>query len=122
MLINLSNHPSKNWSNEQLDISMQTFGEIIDIQFPVIDPAFSENDIVLLAEEYSHRLFETISKSNDKINAVHLMGEFSFTYRLTNILKEKGIKVICSTTQRNTIIDKDGKKISEFKFVRFREY
>lgn len=122
MLINLSNHPSKNWSNEQLNISIQTFGEIIDIKFPVINPVFSENDIVLLAEEYSQRLFETISKSNDKINAVHLMGEFSFTYRLTNILKEKGVKAICSTTQRNSYVDNEGKKISEFKFVRFREY
>lgn len=122
MLINLSNHPSKNWSDEQLKFSIQNYGEIIDIQFPVINPTFSEDEINLLAEEYSKTISEIISKSLDKMDAVHLMGEFSFTYSLINLLKEKGIKVICSTTERNTRTDNEGKKISEFKFVRFREY
>lgn len=34
----------------------------------------------------------------------------------------KGIKCVASTTERDTVMTPDGKKISQFKFVQFREY
>jgi hypothetical protein len=33
MIINLSNHPSANWTTEQLIVA-KTFGEIVDLPFP----------------------------------------------------------------------------------------
>lgn len=49
------------------------------------------------------------------------MGEMTFTYALVNLLKDAGIKCIASTTKRN-VEEIDGKQVSTFQFVQFREY
>ena len=51
MLINLSNHPSSNWSGDQLDAAKK-YGEIVDLQFPNISPDASSNQIAVLVNEY----------------------------------------------------------------------
>jgi hypothetical protein len=56
-----------------------------------------------------------------KPDAVHIMGEMTFTFALVNLLKEVGIKCIASTTKRN-VEEIDGKHVSTFQFVQFREY
>ena len=53
---------------------------------------------------------------------VHVMGEMTFTYNLVTALKEVGIVCLASTTERLVKMMPDGKKVSEFKFVQFREY
>ena len=40
MFINLTNHPSATWSEEQLKAARQ-YGEIVDLHFPIIEPTFS---------------------------------------------------------------------------------
>ena len=117
MFINLTNHPSERWSEEQLNAA-RCYGEIVDLSFPIIEPTFTREDIMFLVREYT----ETIWGLTDGNIVVHVMGEMTFTYNLVNALKEKGITCLASTTERNTIMTPDGKKISEFKFVQFREY
>jgi hypothetical protein len=53
--------------------------------------------------------------------AVHLMGEMTFTFRLVTMLQAAGIPCIASTTHR-TVEERDGKKIVQFEFVQFRPY
>lgn len=116
MFINLSNHPSEGWNKEQLAAAQQ-YGDIVDIHFPNIEPAFTSSMVKSLADS-----------TVDKITAlgkditVHIMGEMTFTYAVVSRLKALGIICLASTTERNTITTPDGKKISEFKFVQFREY
>ena len=117
MFINLTNHPSERWSEEQLNAA-RCYGEIVDLSFPIIEPTFTREDIMFLVRECT----ETILGLTDGNVVVHVMGEMTFTYNLVNALKEKGITCLASTTERNTIMTPDGKKISEFKFVQFREY
>lgn len=117
MFINLTNHPSENWSKAQLEAA-QRYGEIIDLSFPVIEPTFTKEDILYLVKECT----ETILGMKEDETVAHVMGEMTFTYNLVKALKEKGITCLASTTERNTVMTPDGKKISEFKFVQFREY
>ena len=117
MFINLTNHPSENWSKEQREAA-ECYGEIVNLSFPIIEPTFTKEDILFLVREYA----EAILGLMDDNTVVHVMGEMTFTYNIVNALKEKGITCLASTTERNTIMTPDGKKISEFKFVQFREY
>ncbi len=49
--INLSNHPSATWSEEQLSAASK-YGKIIDINFPNITPEMSDIEINLLISLY----------------------------------------------------------------------
>lgn len=117
MFINLTNHPSTGWSEEQLEASRR-YGEIVDMSFPVIEPTFTKEDILYLVKE----CLEVIMNLKDDETVVHVMGEMTFTYNAVKALKEAGIICLASTTERLVKMTPDGKKISEFKFVQFREY
>lgn len=116
MFINLSNHPSEGWSEAQLSAA-QEYGEIVDIHFPNIEPSFTKSMVNSLADV----TVDSITALSKDIT-VHIMGEMTFTYAVVSRLKALGITCLASTTERNTITTSDGKKISEFKFVQFREY
>ena len=113
MLLNLSNHPSVNWSEKQLAAAAD---EIVDMPFPQVDPDDDEAYIESLANEY----FSQITNMQH-ITTVHIMGEMNFTFALVTKLKANGIKCVASTTKRETM-EENGVKISTFNFVRFREY
>ncbi len=121
MLLNLSNHSVVNWSDKQLKIAEEQFGKTVDIPFPQINPQADETEIIELAKSYFSVCKEKIKNSDDKVNAVHLMGEYTFVFALANMLINSGITCVVSTTERNTV-EIGGKKISEFKFVKFRKY
>lgn len=116
MFINLTNHPSSGWSEEQLKAA-QEYGEVIDLTFPNIEPHFTSKDIHELADTTVKGIMEL-----DEQPVVHVMGEMTFTYAIVFRLKAKGITCVASTTERIVKMMPDGKKISEFKFVQFREY
>jgi hypothetical protein len=116
MLLNLSNHPSASWPENQVQLANQAFGAIQDLPFPQIDPNADEDDITELAQKFLSRILEI------KPKAVHLMGELTFTFNLVELLKSHGITCIASTTSRNTQEMPDGTKISKFEFVQFRAY
>jgi len=118
LLVNLSNHPLATWSLEQREAAKE-YGEIIDMAFPQIEPDASENDMCNIVDEY----MKAIKSQMDYYEMTfHLMGEMTFTYKMVVKLKELGLRCVASTTERNTVITSDGKKISDFCFVKFREY
>lgn len=115
MFINLSNHPSIGWSKEQLEAAQQ-YGEIVDLSFPNVEPSFTTKDVNELADV----IVEGI-KDLDATPVVHVMGEMTFTYAVVTRLKALDITCVASTTER-IVQEENGKRISEFKFVQFREY
>jgi len=121
MLINLSNHPLAQWSEKQIQEANKLFGEIVDLPFPQIDPQIDSNEIVEIAKEYLKKI-EQIAKDKNENVVVHIMGELTFCFALIQLLKQKGIKCVASTTQRNVIEQEAGKKTLLFNFVRFRDY
>ena len=121
MLINLSNHPLSTWSALQIETAQKQFGEIMDLPFPKINPELNETEIENIADDYFDKIISILNISIDKTNAVHVMGELNFTFNIVTKLLNKEINCIASTTERNTKNIGD-KKLTEFKFVKFRRY
>lgn len=121
MLLNLSNHPLRNWEKEQTETAQEQFGAAADMPFPNILPTANEKEIERLSEIYLNKIIEKLLGYPEQNNAVHIMGELTFTFNLVNKLIEKDIVCIASTTERKSL-EENGKKISEFKFVEFRKY
>lgn len=118
MFVNFSNHPSLYWDNSQRAASLD-YGELIDIPFPQISPNANVGELEKLAQDYVQRI---VSLAELKDIIVHVMGEMTFTFMVVTRLKEMGIKCVASTTERKTTYNDDGTKVSEFQFVKFREY
>jgi hypothetical protein len=121
MLINLSNHPSANWSVSQLAEAAK-YGQVVDLPFPVINPEADSSEIMHLAESFEVKVKQMLSNKNTELNAVHLMGELTFCFALVNRLQKVGITCLASTTSRLAVDFTDGTKTSRFDFIRFREY
>lgn len=119
MFINLSNHPSTKWSDKQLQ-SAKKYGEIMDVPFPEVDPHGSSEDIDELVQNYFAKIMEYDNP------VIMLQGEYLFTYRLVNKLKEAGLTVLAGCSDRRTVeyVDENGftDRRSEFEFVEFKEY
>ncbi len=122
MLLNLSNHPSDKWHESQMNSAVNLFGSVKDVPFPLIDPFCSENDIILLADEFTERVLNILAEHTEDNNAVHIMGELTFCFATISKLITNGIKCVASTTGRKAIINPDGSKTTRFEFVKFREY
>lgn len=120
MLINLSNHPSSQWEAPQHQAATE-FGEIIDIPFPEIEPEWDANHVEELAKVYLDKIL-AVASENHAEPVVHLMGEYVFCFNLATMLKANNIKVLVSTSQRQSVMNDDGTKTIKFSFTRFREY
>lgn len=121
IFVNFSNHPSKNWSNEQISAAKRIVsgGSIVDIAFPQVSGEADESEISRTANKYAK---EIISLNP---SAVMCQGEFGICLEVVTTLKNNGIKVLYSCSERKTVetvIDNITEKTSVFKFVRFREY
>lgn len=117
--INVTNHPSDKWCVRQKE-DAERYGDIVDMLFPCIDPKANDADIDALVEAYR----DEILKYDNPV--VMVQGECVFTYRLVKRLKEDGLKVIASMSERKTIehVNENGETLrqSVFDFVRFQEY
>jgi len=125
MLINLSNHPSANWSEQQIEAAKEQFGNIKDLPFPQIDPSANPFQVAKMAENYFNRIRKMFNDAGIITlanSAVHIMGELTFCHVLIGLLHKKGYKCVASTTERSIIEEKDGRKTAQFTFVQFREY
>ena len=120
MLINLSNHPFAKWSHPQKDAA-QKYGLVVDLAFPVVQPLASTQEIGGLAEIYKGKVLYMLKNSTQSVNAVHLMGELTFSFALLQLLQQE--KVICVASTTNRIVAETGNsKTVEFDFCQFREY
>lgn len=121
IFVNFSNHPSENWNNEQISAakSIVSGGSIVDIAFPQVSGDADESEISRTADKYAK---EIISLNP---SAVMCQGEFGICLEVVTTLKNNGIKVLYSCSERKTVetvIENRTEKTSVFKFVRFREY
>lgn len=117
VFVNLTNHPSEKWDENQRAEAL-AFGSIIDIPFPAVDSASNEQLIAKLVDEYEKTI---LNKAAGYTPVVHIMGEMNFTYALVKRLRQQGIVCVASTTER-VVEEHDGQKTSTFRFVKFRRY
>lgn len=119
MFINFSNHPSERWDKRQKE-EAEKWGEIMDIQFPEVDPAMDEQKLSELAD----RLTEQILSCQP--SAVMCQGEFSLCFAVVTRLQKEGIVVLAACSKRCVMEEEDshGNKVKKmiFNFERFRRY
>ena len=117
--VNFSNHPAKDWSEDQLKAAKE-YGDIVDIPFPAVSPEMDENELHMLADA----CVAVILKESPV--AVMVQGEFTLCFSVIEMLKENGIMCVaaCSKREAKVTTQPDGttKRESIFSFVRFREY
>lgn len=119
VFINLSNHRSNNWDENQIN-EAKKYGEIIDIDFPVVNPLADEKAISDLVNKYYDIIISKAENVSDI--TVHLMGEMTFTVQLVKKLQNSGITCVASTSVRTVTDLGNGSKNVIFKFERFRIY
>lgn len=119
VFINLSNHPSAGWSEEQREAARE-YGEILDMAFPNVPPTWTASRVQLKAEEICGEILK------HHVGAVMCQGEFTLAYAVIQKLKSENIKVIAACSERcvEEHVKEDGSivKTAEFCFCGFREY
>jgi hypothetical protein len=113
MLLNVTNHPSAMWAEDQKNAACQLWHSIEDMAFPAVDPKASLEEVQELAQEYCARILAT------DCTAVLLQGEFTFTVQLALLLAPH-VNVYTACSDRNTVLNADGTKTVAFKFEQFR--
>lgn len=116
-LLNISNHKYETWGEQQKQAAIKLFGKVVDLEFPNIPPTYTEEQIAKLAQEYK----EKIKRDYKGCVAIHIMGEFNFTFYFVNLMK-KEIDCYASTTERRVEILSDNSRKLYFDFVQFRKY
>lgn len=119
VFVNLSNHPSVDWSEEQKKAAL-AYGGIIDVPFPSVPSSCSDKAMQKLADKAIGAVTKAAYPAREV--TVHVMGEMTLTYRIVNKLKARGIRCLASTSDRVASDIGNGEKISQFHFVEFREY
>lgn len=118
MLINLSNHPSSLWSEEQRAAGL-TYGEIVDVPFPPIDPEATTEEVEQLAEGYLEKCKQLLPDRSG--SALLVTGELTFCFSLVQMLLAEGYICLAPTSKRN-VIEEGDTKIAQYTFKQFREY
>ena len=119
MFVNFSNHSSDKWSLEQIN-EAKKYGEIVDIDFPILSPTFKEEDIKRIGDE----CVDIILSYNPQV--VMCQGEFTLIFYVVSKLMKEGVVCVAACTER-VVTEKaqvDGiiEKESLFKFSGFRKY
>ena len=120
MLVNLSNHPSDRWPAEQTKAAKQEWTKIKDLAFPAIPPEWGPAEVHNCASDYLEKCLAFLPPNGE--NAVHLMGEMTFTVTLVQLLQKAGVHCVASTSKRNAVENDKGEKVVQFEFRRFRRY
>lgn len=119
IFVNFSNHPSARWSAEQL-AAAEAYGRVIDEPFPAVPADMDEAGVARLADEAARRILAK------KPAAVLCQGEFTLAFAVTERLKAAGVVVLAASSDRviETEADENGetRKVSVFRFTRFRKY
>lgn len=119
LFVNLSNHPSAKWTDEQLQ-SARIYGDVVDLPFPQVSPDATPLAVKDIAVETIGKVEKLTSGNTDSV--IHVMGEMSLTFSLVNGLQRLGYRCVCSTTERMVAENPDGSKTVLFHFNQFRDY
>lgn len=124
LFINLSNHPSAKWSAKQIDAAKEVADEVVDFAFPNVDPYANEGKIEIMAMDLLTDVEDlcNIVGASFSHATICIAGEFSLVIQFIKLCENLrvGFDVVVATSERNTVINKDGSKTVRFDFVQFR--
>lgn len=122
MLINLTNHRFKEWTNEQKESAKKTFGFVQDFYFPNVPYEYDEEEIKELAKKTVDKVVMRYGNDVD----ILCQGEMGVTFNMVLEFKQRDMNVYHATTSHEYKYryDKDGKKVKKaiFSFESFRRY
>lgn len=114
--INISKHPVKTWSREQVMAASEIGGAIIDYPFPNVSPFDDEAAITKLAG----RVVDDVVKGEHKHAMV--MGEYALTIAIVNLLMDHGVTCYVAALDYGFGKEHRGQQTMEVRpFIRFRE-
>ena len=119
MLLNLTNHPSQRWPEEQRRAAKARWGSVTDYPFPTVDPEATTAQVAELAR----RTVEQVCALRPE--AVLCQGEMSLTLALVTLLQNRDIQVYVTCSRRESrecVRDGVVVKTACFRFAGFREY
>lgn len=116
-MYNITNHPSKGWSEKQRAAALALSGtDVIDVKFPNVDPSLTSKEVEQLAWD--------ILKDIPRGSKVLIMGEASLAFALIMVALIKRCQVFSTTTERVVVERAEGNtvvKTAVFEFVQFRD-
>lgn len=113
--LNLSNHPSHEWSAAQRDSAMAFAPVIVDRPFPSVDPRATVADVQALARREVTEIAEGCTHAL-------VTGELTLTFALIREMRVLGVECLAATGPRIVHTAADGSRISRFEFHGFRPY
>ena len=114
VFINLTNHPSKYWGEQQKK-EAHNYGAIVDIPFPNVPAEATEDDIRRLCDA-------TVKKvMGYSPEAVLCQGEFTLAFQIINTLLEQDVTVVAACSER-VVKENGNRKESYFYFKKFRKF
>jgi hypothetical protein len=124
-LINVSNHPSASWSQDQVSAAEVELGGVVDLEggFPPVPPESDAKDIERLAEATASRI-----RAQDPSGAapVFVAGELRLTVALVARLQREGRRCVTTAAARDVtergLADGTSERTSRFRFVRWADY
>ncbi len=115
VFVNLSNHASNEWSEDQRAAAREFAEAVIDVPFPEVPPDADGTWIEQKAEE-------VLASLPPETTHALVQGEFTLTMALVKRLQARGIRCLAATSERRVSRTEDGRELREFRFVRFRDY
>ena len=113
-LLVISNHPPDRWSEEQ-----KVGWDTIDyIPFPNVPPTSSWEDVSTLSIPILNKMQEWKTKHRE--GKISIQGEATLVSIVLDVMKNVDRYCFVFPTTERVVEEKDGKKTSTFKFVRWR--
>jgi hypothetical protein len=123
LFLNLSNHPMVKWTEEQIAATRELgLGEPAELEegMPLVPPGDDASAILQLARDVAERAAAAGAAG------AFVATDFTLTLALVVELQRRGIRCFAATTERvsKDIAGPDGsvERVSNFRFVRWREY
>ena len=113
-LLVISNHPPDRWSEEQ----RKGWDTIDYVPFPNVDAMADYDDVLDMAMSLFEQIEMWIVDHED--GRVNIQGEYTLTGMVVHMAYPSHHWIFTYPTSNRVVEEKDGKKISTFKFVRWR--
>lgn len=95
LFVNFSNHPSQDWTSQQMTAALAYGRTVVDLPFPSVPAQWGYDEVQALAAA----CVEQIAKLAPA--AVLCQGEFTLAFQVVEGLKARGIVVMAACSERD---------------------
>jgi hypothetical protein len=115
VFLNLSNHPSATWGEEQRRGPLALAERLVDHPFPVVPPAADGAELARLVQA-------TLAGLPERLVGAMVQGEYVVSALLVQALQARAVPCFVATTERSVQVGPDGAVSRRFGFVAWRAW